>query len=61
MSLCQHVQRFPNLAVRCHVNKASFCRKFTSNGKGGWLNFKQKISIDAEDFQVCLYDVVLFV
>ena len=30
---CHFVHRFPKLAAQCKVNKASFSRKFTLNGK----------------------------
>ena len=46
------MHRFPNLAAQCHVNKASFGRKFTLNGKMWMLNFEQKVSTDTEDSQV---------
>ena len=48
------VHRFPNLESQYHVNKASFSRIFTLNGKLWMLNFEQMESTDVEDSQVCL-------
>ena len=53
---CQHVQRLPNSAALCHVNKAiKFRGKIHSKWKMWKLKFKEKVSIDAEDSQVYLW------
>ena len=54
-----YVHKFPNLAAQYHVNKASFSRKFTLNGKRGF-QISNKSYQQMQKIHRNAYNIVLF-